>query len=90
MSSNGITAKEACEIYRNSEQPDILQKALKDINESIEFRAKSRKQTAAISLRKEDISPDYLELILVDLKSRGFDVEHREHQASYYLDVKWC
>lgn len=90
MGSNGITAKEACEIFENSDHPEVRQKTLKSINKSIEFIAKSKKKKVPISLMKDDISPEDLEFILADIRSRGFDVECTDQQVSYYLEIKFC
>lgn len=93
MSSNGITAKEACEITKNSEKPDFVKRELKAIDELIKIKAKDADKSALVSFLKRDINDNDLKLIIQNLTDRGFKVESGDvvdWSASHSLIISWC
>lgn len=90
MSSNDITAQEACEIVESSPEPDVIKRTLDNINSLIRSRSKDRETDALVSPMKNSISLKELEVVISNLEKRGFKVKHWNNEHSYYLDISWC
>ena len=89
MSSNGITAKEACEIAKNSDY-DSVKETLAMINRRIEDVSESKRTSYSTIISKQGIDLSGLKFIISDLEGRGFKVKHAVDNSTYSLEIVFC